>query len=790
MLSLLATAVLTVLWPQPAQAAVSTYVTESSWAFTDSRRPRTAFIDQDRDAPVGAWRDERGRVHTSRSYFTFDLSAFRGKRVTGATLVVSETKVNDCQAKRTVEVWRTNAITASTSWAKPPREIGKVATLGGTVCPAGYLEADVAAAVGDALAGGGTSLTLALRVPSQLERNVAYGRSVDHRLGISVRANTAPDTPGPISVNGRSCAAPGQLFVGEDYRGVTVSVDIDDADAHTGGGDWLTPSFALWPEAAPAERVQWQQSAVPPGRMTGQVPDGVLREDVRYVLTAWATDPDGDSSPVSDECRFTFDRTRPDRAPGVVSTDYPEEPADAAGGPGIAGDFTFSPSGVEDVAGYRYGIDGAYEYVAADRLGGPVTVPVTPSRWGYQRLVVHSVDRAGNPSPPAEYEFRVRDTAPRIEDADPDAWLGDPRTITLRSTMDDVVSFTYTVDDAAAVTIPARPDGTASITIVPNAQGTTLHVYSTTAAGRRSGTAWDEIRVSTTPYVESADFPMDGSPGLPVGEEGTFTFKPRMHGVVEYVYQFNRYQEDERPVQTVRAQPDGTATVRYAGRSIGLNTIDVFARTADGTESTEAGWAFYPRSIAPDVSSAEYPAYTEAGGPGVTGTFEIRPGTTGVESYEYQFAEETPRSVPARPDGTAAIEWTPQEYPSTWGGWVTLKVRSHSADGRISNWAYYSIHVSALNPTVVSDRYEHGRETGGVGQTGTFTVTTHLPGSTTVHYRFDDEPVQTAAVGPDGTAELRWTPTTAYSHSLTVWSSTADGRSSGPLYRSIWVPAG
>jgi hypothetical protein len=63
-----------------------------------------------------------------------------------------------------------------------------------------------------------------------------------------------------------------------------------------------------------------------------------------------------------------------------------------------------------------------------------------------------------------------------------------------------------------------------------------------------------------------------------------------------------------------------------------------------------------------------------------------------------------------------------------------------------------------------------------------------MPASTTIVYRFDDEPAQTIPLRPDGTAEFTWTPTAARSHSMRIHSKTASGVESGPLYRWISVP--
>ncbi|MFG2044820.1 FG-GAP-like repeat-containing protein [Dactylosporangium sp. NPDC048998] len=76
---------------------------------------------------------------------------------------------------------------------------------------------------------------------------------------------------------------------------------------------------------------------------------------------------------------------------------------------GTAANFTFTPSGVSDVASYQYGVDTnpPSTVVNAASLGGNATVSITPDSDGPHTLYVRSQDRAGNQSPIKAYQFNV-----------------------------------------------------------------------------------------------------------------------------------------------------------------------------------------------------------------------------------------------------------------------------------------------------------------------------------------------------------------------------------------------
>ena len=81
----------------PAMAAV-TSISPATWGYIDSQAPRTSFVNQSGDAPIGTIVDASARNHTYRSFFTFDLTQVKGQVVHRATFFSHETAVTDCSA--------------------------------------------------------------------------------------------------------------------------------------------------------------------------------------------------------------------------------------------------------------------------------------------------------------------------------------------------------------------------------------------------------------------------------------------------------------------------------------------------------------------------------------------------------------------------------------------------------------------------------------------------------------------------------------------------------------------
>lgn len=765
----------------PASAAASSLVKPSTWAYTDSRAATTPFINPAGDAPVGARRDDDGKLHKSRSYFSYDLTGFAGKTIVSAEVSMPETAANDCSATRNLELWRTAAISADTTWANPPPEHSKIAAFGGLFCP-GHLAADLTDLVQGLVAGGATSLTLELRVPADAEGSMKYGRHVRSDAWILIKSNTAPGTPRNLSLDNMACGSGQPIAVRQTSP--TMLAYLEDPDVANGGIESVRPAFAVWPVDHPDQRFEWELSFAKPAPSwwSSYVPAGVLSHGGTYAMTVRSFD--GTTwSPWSDECRFSVDTQRPATPPSVTSTDYPQG-GQWTGGPGIAGDFTFTAGGVSDVTGYRFGLWGANEYVAAPSPGAPVTVSITPTSDGPVTLYVYSVDAAGNSSNETRYSFRVRPTAPLIVDQDPDAWVGEAHELLFQPNMDDVVSYTWWTDGQPEQTVAAAADGTARITVTPPADGVTVYVRSTTATGLPSGTNWFYLYTSGGPVVTSTDFPSDGRQGISIGSEGSFVITSRTPNVVEYVVQFNRGLADELASQTFPTNGVESVIVPFTATRAGYNTIHVLGRKADGVESTEIVQYFAAASIAPQVDSSTYPDGLPGGGPGITGTFTFSPSVAGVVEYLYTFRGEPERSVPAAADGTASIDWTPLVYHSETGGWLELLVRSRSANGLISDPAYHSIGVHGFEPIIT------GPGDAPIGQPVQLTLVAQLAGSVEFVYftstAFGDQsPEQGVAVGPDGTTTVTFVMA-SYWDTITVRSRTATGVTSAYGTHSIF----
>ncbi|MGK5518425.1 Ig-like domain-containing protein [Micromonospora sp. URMC 107] len=566
----------------PASAGESRFILPTSASWTDARQPSTAAPEIDGTVPVGTWTSGDDK-HTSRAYFTYDLSPFQGKRIIRALGLTEETAVNECAKPREIELWRTEVPTTALTWETSPAVREKIADVAPTAPCQGQLEVPLTEAVRQAVEAGQTSITLMARIAGDHEEKLPYGRRI-RELGISIEANTPPDVPTSLAVNGLPCADELHIGTATPY----LAAKVTDADAAPSNAEPVTATFAWWPVADPTMRTEWTSPAKAAGSSfsytvaAGQMVDGT------YAFAVRATDRAGDTSTWSAECRFTVDTTSPAQ-PTVSSTDYPADDG-WYGGPGIPGQFTFSAGGDTDTVQFRYSVSGQPSTdVAADAPGGSATVTLTPDRDGPRTLTVEAIDLAGNRSPATSYVFLVRTTSPTITDADPTAGYGQPRTLTFTPRMEDVVEYTYRLDDGPEQTVPATADGTATVTITPTKPGyNTVYVRSRTAGDLPSGEGSYRFYLATKPTVSSVEYPINKFQGAVAGTPGTFVLQAGMPGVTEFVYSF-----DGRPAETVAAGADGSASVGYTPTTAGIHRITVHTRTGDGIVSETFSGTFY-----------------------------------------------------------------------------------------------------------------------------------------------------------------------------------------------------
>lgn len=467
-------------------------------------------------------------------------------------------------------------------------------------------------------------------------------------------ANHKPAVPTALSLSGLVCGSSVGTTTPE------FGARLSDPDFGATAGETVTATFALWPAGHPRQRTESASPALTAAGLARVTQATPLVNGGRYVLEARATDAAGAVSKWSPACAFTVDTSSP-AAPTVTSADYPA--TGSAGAPGVTGHFTFTAAD-RDVVKFRYS-PGSQEVAAGPH--GKATIEYTPAEVGTHTITVQAIDRAGNRSAETAYVFIVRNPDPRVLDDNPDGGVGEPRTVTLSSAVPEVVSYTYRLNDEAAVTVPAGSDQKATITVTPDRPGVNLlHVTSRTSTGVVSAEIEARLTVpvpTTPPTITSPDFPGDGTAPPLVGQEVTFVFQPSMPGVTEYDWSTDFWDTKH----TVTAGPDGTATLHLTlTQQYPYFELFVRSRTAAGVDSGAAYGGWELTSHAPAVESADYPQYGSGSGPG---TFTFRPAHDGVTGYDYTVNGGEPRNVTGE---TATITWTPAQP-----GPVTLVVREH-----------------------------------------------------------------------------------------------------------------
>ncbi|MEV8442913.1 hypothetical protein AB0425_36510 [Actinosynnema sp. NPDC051121] len=739
----------------------TTTVTRAQWGYVDRATPTRAHLDPPGDAPVGA----RDAGHVGRSYFRFDLTAFRGAAILSAALSGAETQAADC-ARRAVEVWRTDALTARSSWLNPPRERELLATLGPVEgrCPA-PVDADLTAAVTAAVQRGDDAITLGLRVPRAQESDRSYGRTTANDLKLVVSHNRPPATPTGHQVwPDRGCAAtapgpylnPARL---NDAQRLLFTATLSDPDP----GDLVTAEFAHWPVTDPAARETLQWPADANGKVVAQANDWLFREDGTHAWSVRALDGTAASAETA-PCYFTIDRTPP--APATVSSQvYPR--GSAGGGYGVPGDFTFTAAS-DDVVAYEYRFKGVNEWTTVDTAtpGGPVTVAHTPAYTGYSWVEVRTVDRAGNrPAYSDAYSFTVFENRPSVwsdlysdQYANPNGGVGVPGRFDFSSYLTDVVSYTYRVDDGPETTVAADAQRKASVTYAPTHGGyNVLKVRSTSSAGTSSPEREHRFLVDTAPVVTQ-----EGS--AIVGSSADFALRPRQAGVVSYTYWFSRWNGPDTQPVTVPAAADGTGRFTWAPLTTDANSVNalrVRSTDAAGVVSETRYVSIYVDGAAPEVRIA-------GDSPARPATFSFTTRMAAPVEYEYWFdhAPSVKHTVPADPSGTTTVRHTIDRT-----GPLVLRVRVRNAAGTWSadggaNWWVHD------NPGIASEDFPAWRDN--AWREGSFTFTSNQRDATEFRYTVDGV-TTSVPVGPDGTATARWTPAHAGDQYLQVVSRNAAG---------------
>lgn len=261
-------------------------------------------------------------------------------------------------------------------------------------------------------------------------------------------------------------------------------------------------------------------------------------------------------------------------------------------------------------------------------------------------------------------------------------------------------------------------------------------------------------------YSWTGDFPVAG--GANMGDHGIPQFQDP--------YSDSRY--------FARADTLGGSTtvslVPPAGWG-GYLTLHVKSLDRAFNQSPEATYSFWVKPTAPTVTQQSHsPQF------GAPTSFKLTPdpklqAASPVVSYTIQHLNwqgQTTTTVPASGVGTAEVNIT---LDGTYGD--TLLVTSTSADGWVSDRAWWNNGFVDTSPTVTSDVYAENGSSGGAGVPGTFTFTPKVKSADIASYTYSLNwgDGTTVTAGAHGEAQISWTPSQSGWYDLEVYATTKDG---------------
>jgi len=217
----------------------------------------------------------------------------------------------------------------------------------------------------------------------------------------------------------------------------------------------------------------------------------------------------------------------------------------------------------------------------------------------------------------------------------------------------------------------------------------------------------------------------------------------------------------------------GSATVSLIPPSgSGPMTLYVVSLDRAVNESTQSSYAFYVSSTGPTVTPpSTLPGFDK------TARFTLTPNSgvqaaSRVVSYTVQVTGGPTVTVKAAKDGTAKLRLKLNGVDGT-----AITVSSTSANGWVSDGAWWTTGYVDTTPTVSSDVYVENGTSGGVGVPGTFTFTPKAGKAASYTYSFNYGPAVTVKAGAKGAATIHWTPdaTDEGFVDLNVYETTKDG---------------
>ncbi|MGY4971759.1 LamG-like jellyroll fold domain-containing protein [Streptomyces nigrescens] len=360
---------------------------------------------------------------TKRLFYQVPTSSFAGKSILSAEFVVRNTWSASC-SKREVELWRTKAISSSTTW-NSQNESGfwqkhlssDSFAYGYEGCAAKDGEFNVRSAVQQAADSKWPTLTFGLKAGSESD-GYAWKRFSD-KAYLRVTYNRPPPQVRPSQLTmeyGGTCkksGAPARIRT----RGKIHATHITDPDhdriqvqfqASWDSGDGKGTT-ARWKPGLTTAKQSGRDFIVslPASIPTNKTVSWAVRTYDGAQYSPWSFTGSAEA------CYFVLD-TKVPAAPTISSGEYPtsdpENPDDPwYDGVGQYGTFTVADSH-RDVNRYVYGINGdpSSRNTVTTSAGAARNISVQPEKPGLNFVTVQAFDAAGNNSEIRTYRFRVK----------------------------------------------------------------------------------------------------------------------------------------------------------------------------------------------------------------------------------------------------------------------------------------------------------------------------------------------------------------------------------------------
>ncbi|MFW6638493.1 LamG-like jellyroll fold domain-containing protein [Nocardiopsis algeriensis] len=373
------------------------YPNQSYWNYPTSHAPGVGY--------------EPSQGSTKRAFWRFSVdSRTKNATITRATFRAKVTHAYGCTNAK-VELWRTNAITSSTTWKTQnsssfwdARLDTRTINAGRSNCSGGAsptVEFNATNGYVWSRDAGHATTTVGLRGNESKSSGNHDWRRFASNPTLQVDYNNPPEIPTKLSdSHGGSCATnPDNPRLINQTR-PTFTAYVRDRDSTSSNRQKVKTRFAWWVDGTRVGEVDtsstdvavWSSGSYQSVRATA------LPEDVLIGYRANAHD--GTSwSGWSAYCYLMVSTARPDQGPKVTSTDYPAGDA-FYGSPGLPGEFTFANNGVTGATDYYYALndDSCTTRATPGEPGGSVTVTLTPRQTGPNWVYARTVDAFGNSS--------------------------------------------------------------------------------------------------------------------------------------------------------------------------------------------------------------------------------------------------------------------------------------------------------------------------------------------------------------------------------------------------------